>query len=152
MGWLKDLLIWNEDRYKIIQLRHELDRIDAMYAQARKAAGFQPGSQDDNNLYWSFTNDRELTLAELDEIETKTLLRRAKKWNIPIPARPIMPTEENEYWNWCGPHYRHYLSAMGKTYLRREAFAEMEMYSKPWATWLALGVSGLSLLISVLKS
>lgn len=136
-------------RNNLTQILYKIDRLEVeLLIEQRK---FKRGSEDYEKTYWDYRNDIDLLEAERDQLESKRLMALARKWGVPIPARPTNFQEENEHWIWSAPHFCHYLSPHGKTHIRRECFAEKEMFYKPWATWLAIGVSFLSLLITLSK-
>ncbi|MFS8123779.1 hypothetical protein QD336_15280 [Rhizobium sp. BR 250] len=122
-----------------------------MYRAKLKETKYRRGSKEAEDLYWGYRNDVDLTEASLNELETAAALKRARKWGVPVPHRPNSEADENDAWNWSSVHFRHYLSTDGKALLRRQCFAEIEMFYKPWATWLAVCISFLSLAISVFK-
>lgn len=142
---------WNEDRQTLIQLKHERAYIIQRFEEKKKTLKIRTGSEEDSRIYFDFRFDIDQIDAQIDQIESKKMLRRARKWGLPIPPKPNEYQQENEFWVWSDPHFEHYLSPEGKKILRRECFTEMEMFYKPWATWLAVGVSFLSLLISLLR-
>lgn len=152
MGWISYIRKWNCDRYKIIQLRHQLAHLDAQFEIMKKTSKHKRGSDESEKEYWDHFNNVDLTQSALDEIESRRAIERARYWGVPIPGRPPEWTQENDNWDWSTVHYTHYLSEEGKALLRRQCYAEMEMAYKPWATWLAVGASFLSLIISLVKS
>ncbi|UXT56948.1 hypothetical protein FY134_04500 [Agrobacterium fabrum] len=152
MDALKSFIKWRDDRYRIIQLRHEIEHLDNLYYAKLKDKKYRRGSDEAEHLYWNYRNDIDLAEASLDELETAAALKRARKWGVPVPHRPNSEEDENDTWNWSSVHFRHYLSTEGKARLRRQCYAEVEMFYKPWATWLAVGISVLSLAISIFKS
>lgn len=150
MGILSDIGQWNERRYKMIQARHDLVKLRIDHEQELHEKSLKLGSADYNRLVDEYYHDHQLASADLDELESDHLLRRARRWGVPIRTRPEHG-EDNEEWDWSAMHRRHYLSAQGKSRIRRECFNEMEMFYKPWTTWLAVVISIISLVISIFR-
>lgn len=148
---IKRLLKWRDDRHTLARLKYELEDDDAKFQRAVKEHRLRRGSDEYEKLYWDHDNNRQLTEAEIDAIETKKAIDRAIAWDVPIPPVPRSEDEDDQYWHWCRVHGRYYLTDEGRALLRREAYAEMEMRFKPWLTWLAIGMSATSLIISVVK-
>lgn len=109
------------------------------------------GSDEWRQTFAQFSNEAELLVSEIRAIETAQMLRRARRWKVALPAEPFGEDEETEYWGWYGAHRRHYLRDAGLSYLRREVYQEWEMWSKPWLSITAVGISLVSLAISLLK-
>ena len=148
---ISKLLEWRDNRHRLAALRYDLE--DSAQAFQRKIIekNLKRRSDEYEQLYWDHDTNRQLIESEIDQIETKNLIARAKSWGVPIPSRPSSESEENIYWYWCRVHGHFYLTDEGKALLRREAYAEMEMRFKPWVTWLALSISVVSLAVSLLK-
>lgn len=136
------------------KLRFDIEALDAKFREEVAAKKLIRNSDEWNLVYGEYDNDRDLLQSEIDEIETANSIRRAKAWGVPIPPRPIWseePVYDDNYWDWSRVHGKYYLNAEGKALLRREAYAEMEMFYKPWLTWAALAISIISLVFSILK-
>ncbi|XUY27948.1 hypothetical protein RMR21_006245 [Agrobacterium sp. rho-8.1] len=125
--------------------------MDQRYERARTGSKFKPGSVEAQKMYWDHYSDRDLLQADLDEIESRKAIERARHWGVPIPQRIYKEMETNDDWDWSSVHYRHYLSEKAKMILRRECAAEIDIYYKPWATWIAVIISFVALLVAVFK-
>jgi hypothetical protein len=152
MGIIANVARWNADRYKIIQLRHDLAYMDECFEALKRTTRFKAGSEEARKQYWDHFGERDLTQAELDELQSKRAVERARYWGVPLPQRPTRQREKTEFWDWSTVHGQHYLSEKGKMLLRRECSLEMEMFYKPWATWLAVGISSVALFVAVFKT
>lgn len=141
------------DRGRLKRLRSRLKEDETSFQTKVKTEQLRRGSDEWEEAYRDYENQSELTEGEIEEIETRHYLTRAKAWHVPIPPLPVSEYRvyDDKYWDWHRVHGRYYLSADGKAYLRRECYAEMEMFFKPWVTWSALGISIISLAFSILK-
>jgi len=147
---LKDWWQQRMDRQRIIQLRHDIDHLHDCLS--KKTEGLRPRDQEYQHHVAEFFADLDCIRADIAELETKHMKQRATYWRVPIPQRPYKREEESEYWEWHDPHGAFYLSENGMKRLRREVHHDWEMWSKPWLSFMAVGISLLSLLISVLGS
>jgi hypothetical protein len=154
MAWIAEIIRWRDDRHRLAKLRFDLEDVEAAFKKKVEAGKLRRGAEGWDEVYGDFDANSESIHADIDEIETRNHIRRAKAWAVPIPHRPISqePVYGDKYWVWCRVHGRYYLNDEGKALLRREANVEMEMFYKPWLSWAALGMSVISLTISVLKS
>lgn len=98
-----------------------------------------------------FFHDLDEISSEIAEIETKQMLRRAKKWRIPVPPRPFRDKEISDSWEWHDVHAMFYLKDTAISRIRKEVYQEWEMWSKPWLSWMAILISVTSLAVSVFK-
>lgn len=146
------LLKWRDDRHRIAELRFAIEDADKDFRSAVAKRKLRRDSDAYQELYMSAENERELAEAEISDIETENAIRRARAWGVPIPPVPYQEDVGDQYWYWCRVHGRFYLNDNGTALLRRESYAEMEMRFKPWLTWLALIMSGISLMYSLWKS
>ncbi|AVA21591.1 hypothetical protein [Rhizobium sp. NXC24] len=153
MGLLSKLLKWRDDRHRLATLRYDLEDVDAAFRTKMQKEKLRRGSDEWQHAYADYDNQRELLDAEIDQIETQNHIRRARAWSVPIPSRPISedPVYDDKYWIWSRVHGTYYLTDEGKALLRRETYAEIEMRYKPWTTWVAVGISIISLAISIFK-
>ncbi|MBP1856850.1 hypothetical protein [Rhizobium herbae] len=153
MGPISSILKWRDDRHRLAKLRFDLEDLDIAFRNKVKVEKLRRGSEEWERAYADFDNYRELYDADIAQLETTNQIRRASAWGVPIPFRPISeePVYDDKYWDWHRPHASYYLSDVGKAFLRRETYAEMEMRSKPWIPWIAIGISVISLLVSLLK-
>ncbi|TXH81188.1 MAG: hypothetical protein E6Q77_08645 [Rhizobium sp.] len=154
MGLISPLLKWRDDRDRLTKLRFDLEDAHDEFQKEITAAKLKHGSEEWERAYAGYDFQCDTIRADIDEIETAALIRRAREWGVPIPPRPFWseePVYDDEYWDWSRIHGKYYLSAKGKALLRREAYAEMEMFYKPWLSWAALLISIVSLMFSVLK-
>lgn len=149
MDWLRGWWQQRMDRQKIIQLRHEMNNLHARLNE--KLEGLRPRDEEYQYHVADVFSDMDIVQADIAELETKHLQQRASYWRVPIPQRPYKRQDDNDFWEWHDPHGRYYLSEMGMRYLRKEVHNEWEMWSKPWLSFFALGVSLLSLVISILR-
>ncbi|NTH50923.1 hypothetical protein G6L09_08045 [Agrobacterium rhizogenes] len=155
MGLISPLLKWRDDRHRLAKLRFDLEDVEDKFRRKLEVESLKRGSEKWEKAYADYANDKDQIYAEIDQLETKNLLKRAKVWNVAIPPRPIPlpePDRDDNYWDWCDVHGCYYLSDEGKELLRHKAYSEMEMFYKPWLSWMAVGISVLSLIISVFRS
>jgi hypothetical protein len=154
MGIIAEVLRWRDDRHQLSQLRLDLEDAENEYRNKVQEQKLRRGTDAWDRAYFDYDTHTEFVYAQIDEIETRNAIRRAKAWRVPIPQRPISeePVYDDQYWSWSNPHGRYYLTDKGKLLLRREANIEMEMFFKPWLSWAAVAISVISLTISVLKS
>lgn len=148
MGWLQSFGKSNEERYRLIQLRHEMDRLSNSLRNETK--GLQSSSEEFGRLLGDFSNSIDLVVAEISEIETGQMLRRVEQWKIPLEPRPYSDAS-TEAWEWNRIHGRHYLTPLAMSRIRREAYQEWEMMTKPYLAWAAIAISIVSLIVSVFK-
>lgn len=151
MGVLSYIRSRVHHREQAAQLRHQIALLDEQYERLKHGKMFKPGSEEGRKQYWDHFNERDLLEAELDELESGRSIERALYWGVPVPPRPDKQMQINDHWDWSTVHYRHYLNDKGKMVLRRECAIEIEMYYKPWATWIAVIISFVALLVAVLK-
>ncbi|TRB52250.1 hypothetical protein EXN71_31420 [Rhizobium rhizogenes] len=153
MELISSLLKWRDDRHRLAKLRYDLEDVDMAFRRKVQEEKLRRGSDEWDYAYSNYDNERELIDAEIDQIETQNYIRRARAWSVPIPWRPISedPVYDDKNWIWSRVHGTYYLTDEGKALLRRETYAEIEMRYKQWTTWVAVGISMLSLIISLLR-
>ncbi|ANM12458.1 MULTISPECIES: hypothetical protein [unclassified Rhizobium] len=153
MGLVAEILRRRDDRYRLAQLRFDLEDAENEFRSKVQEQKLGRGTDAWDRAYFDYDTRREFVYAQIDEIETRNAIERARAWRVPIPQRPISeePVYDDQYWSWSNPHGRYYLTDEGKLLLRREANIEMEMLFKPWLSWGALAISVISLTISALK-
>jgi seryl-tRNA synthetase len=146
VGAWRGIWRWRDDRVRVEQLQDEIVAVHAAHGPAIAAAG-KPNTREYSIAY----NDLIVDLSELeDELETIQTRRRvwlAAKYGVPVPDRPY-GDHESDYWerSRLGSLI---LSEKGHLLLRREIAIEREIAWKPWLSGVALGVSLLSLLVSI---
>ncbi|MFI0843522.1 hypothetical protein [Mesorhizobium sp. IMUNJ 23232] len=148
MGWLESLLRYRNERDELIRLRHGLEYNNATFKE--KTADLSKRSQEYRDAVNEGANEHYLMSAEIAEIETAQMLRKAARWRIHVPLRPTNE-DDTEMWEWNVIHGRHYLSEKAMMQIRRDAYQEFEMRSKPWLSWMAILISIISLVVSVLR-
>ena len=144
-----DLLQWRDEKNQIAALALEIEHVYETHRPKISALKRPPW----NNYQFAVSEmlaEIDPLQAELDGIETKRRLRRARKWGVPIPDRP-KSGEENDMWKLSAFH-EHVLSEQGHLFLRRETALEREIAQKPLISWAALAISVVSLSISALNA
>lgn len=149
MGWIKSISRYRDERDQLIQYRHFREKLESDFKAATE--NLRPRDEDYQFRVGEFFAELDSVNAEIAEIETAQMKRRAGIWRIPIPGRPREDGAEDEFWTWHDVHGRYYISERGMRQLRRDIHEEWEMWWKPWLSWLALGVSLFSLAISIFK-
>lgn len=149
MEWYSRLKRYRDERHALVQLGHKVDHLRSELG--RKTKGIDPRSEDYNGLVSEYFFDLDVLMAEIAHIETVKMIRRAGRWRIPVPQRPLRDDQEDEYWEWHSQLGRYYLSEKGASRLRREVYQESEMFWKPWLSWCAIAISIVSLGISVFR-
>lgn len=149
MGWLRDIFKYRDERHELIQRRLDRDEIERHYTEA--IAGTNPRDDEHHTLVAEFFHEMDTINAAIAELETAQIKRRAAKWRIPIPKRPYKDDDADDFWEWHYVHGVAYISLKGMSQLRKEIYQEWEMWWKPWLTWVALGLSILSLVFAALK-
>jgi hypothetical protein len=125
MGLWQRLTVWRDERNALAQHHYDLEEADSA----------------DNPGDVAFYSDL------IDQLETRQKRRAAWRYGVPIPPTPSA-YESDKYWNWCLALGEHHLTTEGHAHLRREIAHERELLYKPWMSWLALGISFVSLAIS----
>ncbi|TBB05136.1 hypothetical protein ELH55_01490 [Rhizobium ruizarguesonis] len=147
MSWLVGLKRYRDERDTLIQLRHDVGHLeDELFESTRGVS-----AEDYQYRLADYFHQMETLTAAIAEIETNRVRRRADYWRVPMPLRPYKVGESDEFWEWHDPHQRYYISDKGHSQLRREIHQEWEMWSKPWLSMVAIGISSLSLAISLIK-
>lgn len=145
MGWLKDVCRWNEERYRLVQIGHEISDIWQDYADSMKQA-HKPGVSRDVILQLEAEIDSETRglSDEYDRILTVRMLRYATRYGV-----PIMPASDNSpHWEWSDYEGRFLLTTEGLAHFRREIAFERDLRQRPWVNWLGVAISVLSLLVA----
>lgn len=147
---VKRLNRWNEQRYKLIQLYHERQEIVLGFANDVK--GWEPGSDEYEERLSEWTDLFEMKVGEIGKIETDQAIQRAERWRVPYPPAPrngfVM---DDQYWDWNGSLGIYILNLEGHKQIRHAVATEMDIKFRPWLSWGALIVSGVSLVVAVLK-
>lgn len=151
MGLFKRIAVWRDRRHELIQLRHEVTRINDLFRGHVKQHGFKERTDNWERAYSEFRNEYEFLDAEIDIIETKTALERANRWGAPIPRQPLEEDENDEYWIWNRIHAQYFLSSHGLREIRHSVSMEMDIFFRPWFSWGAIGISFLALVVSIFK-
>lgn len=143
MKWWQRICQWRDERYELIQLRHEMERIDRDAEPIIKAA--RSASKEAWERAWQERyEDMRFCFLRIDKIETNRRLRAAHRYGVPVPEKPPM-YEENEYWEWDLGFGDHFLTIKGHAHLRREIACEKEISWRPWLSWggFLMGLAGL---------
>lgn len=138
MGWFSDLKEYRDDRHALIQAHHQREAIAKRWREERPA---NKRSDEYQKFLSDIAFEDEGVQAEIAEIETRQMLRRAARWRVPIPLRPYKEDEGNEWWDLHRMHGTYYLTDRGLSHLRREAYQEWEMWTKPWLSIIAVAIS-----------
>lgn len=141
---IKNIVRWRDERYQIIFAEHEIERLEAEFKPKIEAVR-KPPWNDYQSLVSEYLFERNLQQAIIDDIETKRLIRAARRHGIPIPKRP-MELEDNEFWEHS--QVGHILTLEGRRRLRHEVALEREMLRKPLVAWAAILISLVSLALS----
>lgn len=145
MGWLKDVFLWNNERYRLIQLSHEIDRIWQRYENSMKQAHRSSASREDiAQVQFEIETETRVLSDEQDKILTGRMLRSATRYGV-----PITPASDNStHWQWSNFESRFLLTTEGLAHLRREIALERDIRHRPWVNWIGVGISVLSLLVA----
>ena len=149
MNWFAQVGRRAAEKAKVTQLRYDFEAV--WEASNRQRAGLRAASDEFRKILHDTVNQSDLIVAEIDEIETAQVERRADRLQIPVPPRPYGSDSGNEYWSYNKAHQRFYLTTEGKYRLRRLIYEEREMRWKPLLTYCAFGLSVASFLWSVMK-
>ena len=84
----------------------------------------------------------------MNRLETNRRVRSAWRFGVPLPKKP-KKYEGSFEWDWCPSLNEHQLTQEGHKLLRREIAIERELRHKPWLSWGAILIAGLSLLVSL---
>jgi len=144
MRW-KDVLEWRDDRVKLCQLNEQIRETREAYAD-----GIQKAASPDARwqLYDELLTELEPYENEVEQIRTRGRLKAAHRLSVPIPDLPAS-NEDNDYWS--GSMSRnHILTDKGHIILRKEIAAAQEIARKPIVEWGAVGISVLSLIVSII--
>lgn len=150
MGWLAEMVKYRDERLELVQLRYAIEDSFARFSE--QTAGLRKRSDEYQKLLAEYSHFGDDTYAQISRIETAQAMRRARHWRVPVPQQPLGEDQESETWEWHSAHGRYYLTDTAISRLRREAYQEWEMWSKPWLSWGAILISVTSLVISVLRS
>ena len=150
MGLFEKLKRDRDERYNLSQLRYSRERAEEGFKAA--VAGLKPRDEQYQEHRANMFAEIDYTDASIAEIETKMIIRRSLRWKVPIPARPMKEGEPHDFWTWHEIHGRYYISDKGQSQLRREIHQEWEMWWKPWLSWVAIGISVISLGFSIIRS
>lgn len=132
------------------QLRHEMQQLTNELRQMEKAQNLKPGAAKYNESLLSLFNAYELVSAKLSAIEHHQAIRRAIRWQVPVPSHKMEGYADE--WTWHNAHHQYYLNSAGIARIRRECYLEMEMRFKPWLSWIAVCISVVSLLVAIFKT
>lgn len=145
MRWLKDVCQWNEERYRLVQISHEISRIWQSYADSMKQA-HMPGVSRDVIMQLEAKIDSETRWLsdEYDRILTVRMLRSATKYGVPIKSA----SENSPHWQWSNYEGRLLLTSEGLAHFRREIAFERDLRHRPWVNWLGVAISVLSLVVA----
>ncbi|RWL49681.1 hypothetical protein [Mesorhizobium sp.] len=132
MAWVGDLKRYQDDRDTLIKLRHQRDR--HLESLNETTAGLKRNSEEYQIAVSDYFSSVDLIDAEIAEIETAQMLRRAEQWRIPTPQRPYKEAEDTDFWEWHAVHGRYYLTEEATRRIRRDVYNEREMLMKPWLT------------------
>lgn len=150
MGWMKNISQWNARRYRLIQLRHELEDSERKFKI--RTESLQPRSDEYERAYADYRADVDVIVADIGVIETLHSLKTAYYWGAPVPRHPQLPETENEYWSWNSAVGGFHLTSKGLREIRHAVSAERDIYFRPLLAWVAIGISVLSLVVSIFKS
>lgn len=139
-----------DERNRIAELGYEVEHVREMYEKSIAIAKLDSPEkyQQEIAAFWS---ELDISEQEISKLQTIRLLRRSRRWGVPVPDRP-QGTDENEYWEHCHSVGGHALNVNGQKLLRREIAEEYELYSKPILAWAAIAISVISLVLSVLSA
>lgn len=152
MDWIRQTLRNNERRQELIQLRYELTRLGTELSE--KTSSLKTKSEEFQKLLSEYGFEADIVMSEIEKLETEQMIERAERWKIPVPNRPYGSYEgkDDDFWKRNDLHGVYYLTNEAKQMIRRQVFEEREMLTKPILSWLALFISIISLIISLLKS
>lgn len=148
MSLIRKAIHWRDRRWKLAKLRFDIEDRNKEFEIEVASKGLRKGTDEYNYADWRCWQDNLLSHSEIDQIETAVLIKRARRWEVPLPTFPDDRDEGNAHWYWSQPHGAFYLTTEGKMLLRREAYAEMEIRFKPWLSVAAIVISVISLIIS----
>ncbi|WP_159598750.1 hypothetical protein [Starkeya nomas] len=123
----------------------KLDELDQLYEVEFKATG-GPGTRAYEALEGGLQHEQEPLIDELLTIETRQRIRTAHRWGVPIPPRPY-GRDRDQYWD-RSRYSEWVLTDEGHKHLRRETAVEVELFAKPWLSWIAIAVSVVSLAVA----
>lgn len=149
MDWVKTLFQHRNDRHELIQLTYQLEYLSRQFVE--KTAGLKAKSSEYQDMLSLFAHESEVVAARIGQIETDRTLRRAYRWRIPMPHRPYAEGEDSDFWQWNAFHGRYYLTDQAMSIIRKEAYQEWEMATKPWLSWGAIAISTAALIVAALK-
>ncbi|MBP1852724.1 hypothetical protein [Rhizobium halophytocola] len=149
MSWLGDLKRSQRERQELIQLRRDIDDCDKELQ--RQLEGLKPRDDLYQSRLGAYIHNVGTLEAAVAQIETAQMRRRAERWRIPLPPRPREEAYATDFWEWHDKHGKYYFSEKALSQIRRELYMEWEMWWKPWLSWLAIGISFLSLAIAIFK-
>jgi hypothetical protein len=137
MGIIAEILRWRDDRHQLAQLRFDLEDAENEYRNKVREQKLRRGTEAWDSAYFEYDTHREVVYAQIDEIETRNAIRRAKAWRVPIPQRPISeePVYDDQHWSWSNPHGRYYL-------LTRENYFFAAKRMSRWRCFISPGLAG----------
>lgn len=139
-------------RHNLIQLNHEIEDHWKEFGMIVDRDNIDSNSQRYQQLYSEYRSYTEIPEGYRDAILTKVAVERALRWQAPLPPRDSGNFQDNEYWYWDRVVKRYLLTAAGHRFIRHEIAEEREIAYRPILAWAAIGISFLSLIVSLLKS
>lgn len=151
MDWIKKIHKNNERRYKLIQLKHELNHLSKTFFE--QSEGLKTKSDEFQSLFADFGANADFIISEIEQLETQQMLEKAEYWSIAIPQRPYGSSDgmDTHFWKKNYTHHTYYLTDEGKQIIRRQVFEEREMMTKPILSWAAIVIAIISLIVAVFK-
>lgn len=138
---------WRDERYRLLQLRHEIDHIHSLFDPRFEAAQKSALDRDYvNMLHAELSHETEHLEDEYYHILTSRMLRAAARYGVPVPRYD----DDSAYWQWSRYRERALLTIEGLAYLRREIAFERDIRHKPLLTWGSFAISVVSFCVAVL--
>ncbi|MAY61553.1 MAG: hypothetical protein CML29_05020 [Rhizobiales bacterium] len=150
MSLIRNLRRYRDERHRLIQLGYEIEQNEREYRE--KSAGLKRNSEEYQKLLFDLHGERQLIDAQIAQIETEQVIRKANFWRVPIPRYPSNEDQRDENWDWHSVYGRHFLSVKAVRDIRREVYEEREMWTRPFLSWGAIVISLVSLAIAFLKT
>lgn len=149
MGAIRRIRKWRDRRHELIQLRHQLEALDRDFIENSK--DLSPQSEEFEALHQSYRAENDVLSAGVRSIQTMIAIERALRWRTELPPRPELPDLDNEHWGWNTVVGGYHLTSAGMREIRHAVAFEVELFYKPWLSWIALAVSVFSLIVSLAK-
>jgi hypothetical protein len=141
------------DLWRAQRAKAKLDKAYGKEAEALRKAG-KHREREEKLAEWSA--DGQLAEDEINEILAERLIKKARRWDVPLPPYPIEGAENQyEFWDMSNLTGRYILTRKGRALMRDSLRKEKRERFESKARWITLftGITGAGIgLVSVLTN